>query len=228
MEEFKLNAEPREKTGNQVGVLRREGNIPAVVYGPGIDNYNVSLNRRDLEKVYEDAGESTLIDMTVGDKKPVKVIVQAIQRHPLKHQITHVDLRQVKMDEAITATVALELVGEAPAVKTHGALMMHNLDSVEVRCLPTALVSQIEVDLSKLEDIGDGITIGNVTPPEGIEILTEPDVSVVIMQAPKMAEEEDEKPAGEGEGVEGDEAAVGEGDEGKKEDATVAEEDKAK
>jgi len=208
MEEIKLNAETREATGNQVGALRREGMIPAVVYGPGIENYNVSLDRREVEKVYDQAGESTLIDMSVGDSKPVKVIIQSIQRHPLKHHITHVDLRQLKMDEAVTATVSLELVGEPPAIKTYGALMMHNLDSVEVRCLPTALVSQIEVDLSGLEEVGQGITVGDLTVPEGVEILTEDDVSIVIMQAPKKVEED--KPAEEGEeGAEGEAAAEG-------------------
>ncbi len=190
MAELKLNAEKREATGNQVGALRREGMIPAVVYGPGIDNYNLSIDRREIEKIYDEAGESTLIDLSVDGDESVKVIVQSIQRHPLKHQITHVDLRQVKMDEAITASIVLELVGEAPAVKTYGAMMVHNLDSVEVRCLPTALVSQIEVDLSGLEEIGQGITVGELNVPEGIEILTENDVSIVMTQAPRKAEED--------------------------------------
>ncbi|MFH1047001.1 MAG: 50S ribosomal protein L25, partial [Patescibacteria group bacterium] len=124
------------------------------------------------------------------EKESVKVLIQAIQRHPLKHLITHVDLRQVKMDQAIDATVSLEFIGEAPVVKTYGALLMHNLDSVEVRCLPTALVSSIVVDLSNLREIGDGITVGNLVVPEGIEMLTESDVSIVITKAQQTAEEE--------------------------------------
>jgi len=208
MGDIKLNATVREATGNQVGALRREDMIPAVMYGPAIENRNLSIDRREFEKVYQEAGDSTLIDLQVGEEKPVNVIVQAMQRHPLKHQVTHVDLFQVKMDEAITASVALTLVGEAPAVKAHGGMMMHNLDAVEVRCLPTALVSEIEVDLSGLEDIGDGISVADLKVPEGMEILTEGDVSVVMVQAPRKAEEEEAVPAEGAEG-EGAEAAAG-------------------
>jgi len=102
---------------------------------------------------------------------------------------------------------------------------MHNLDSVEVRCLPTDLVAQIEVDLSKLEEIGDGITVGDITAPEGIEIVTENDVSIVMMQAPKQIEED--VVVAEGEEGEGGETALPEGAEEDKEAAAEGEEKKA-
>jgi large subunit ribosomal protein L25 len=188
--EFKLNAKVRKATGNQVGALRQDGRIPAIVYGPGIDNRNISLDVREFEKVYGEAGESTLVDLVIDEEDMVKVLVQDVQYHPLRRQAVHADLFQVKMDEEITATVALELVGESLAVKMLGGMLVANLDSVEVKCLPTALVPHIEVDLSKLVALGDQITVGDIVPPKGMEILTEPDVSVVVVSAPGSDTEE--------------------------------------
>ncbi|MBU0624950.1 50S ribosomal protein L25 [Patescibacteria group bacterium] len=188
--EFKLKAKIREATGNQIGALRRDGFMPAIIYGPGMENRNVSLDLREFEKIYDNAGESTLIDLEIGDEEQVKVIVQDIQRHPLKNQIIHADLFQVKMDEEITATIALEFIGESPAIKSLGGMLVNNLDSIEVRCLPTALVSHIEIDLSKLAELGDQITVGDIALPEGMEVLTEPDVSIVVVSAPSDTTEE--------------------------------------
>lgn len=185
-----MKAKIREATGNQIGALRRDGFMPAIIYGPGMENRNVSLDLREFEKIYDNAGESTLIDLEIGDEEQVKVIVQDIQRHPLKNQIIHADLFQVKMDEEITATIALEFIGESPAIKSLGGMLVNNLDSIEVRCLPTALVSHIEIDLSKLAELGDQITVGDIALPEGMEVLTEPDVSIVVVSAPSDTTEE--------------------------------------
>lgn len=199
METYTLNAKAREATGNQVGALRREGFVPAVVYGAG-DNMNVSIELRELKKLYDKVGESAIIDLNIEGGKSAKVLIQAVQYHPLKHEIIHVDLRQINMDEKIEAHVELELVGESPAVKAHGAVMIRNLDLVTVSCLPTDLVQSIEVDLSKLDEIGSSITVGDLTAPQGIEILTPAEEPIVIANAPRTAtaaEEEEEAAANE-------------------------------
>ena len=215
--EFKLNAEIREATGNQVGALRREGKVPAVVYGPGVQNRNLMLDYREIEKVYAQAGESTLVDLVVGDGKPVKVIVQDIQRDPLKNLLTHVDFLQVNMSEKMTASIALKFIGESPAVKALGALLVYNLDDIEVSCLPQDLVSHIDIDLSKLTEIGDSIKVGDITPPSGMEFMTEPDVSIVVANAPTSESEFETAPAaGEMPTVVGEKPAAEEGQTGEK------------
>lgn len=210
MAELKLHAELREKTGNRAEALRREGKVPAVVYGPEIENMNLTLDEVEVKKVYEQGGESTLVDLMLPDREPIKVIFQDVQRHPLKHQVNHLDLRQIKMGEAITASVSVEIVGEAPAVKNQGAVLMQNQDTVEIHCLPSDLISQIEVDVSNLEEIGDAINAGDLKVPKGIEIVTDPELAVVTTQAPRsVAEEEAEEEAEAGEA--GVEAEAGEG-----------------
>ncbi len=195
MDTLTLNAKTREATGNQVGALRREGMVPAVVYGHGVDNVNVSLDARELDKVYSEIGESALVDLVVDGKKPIKVLIQAVQYQPIRHEIIHADLRAVKMDEAIEASIELEFVGESPAVKAHGAIFVRNMDSIDVKCLPGDLVQSIEVDLGALKEIGDTITVSDLTPPPGVEFLAEPDEAIAVANEP--AEEEVETGAPE-------------------------------
>jgi large subunit ribosomal protein L25 len=198
METYTLNATTREVTGNQVKALRREGQIPAIVYGHGVENLNVQVEARELGKLYSEAGESTLVDLVVDGKKPVKVIIQAVQYHPVKHAITHVDLRQVKMDEKIEAFIEFEFVGEAPAVKAHGAIFQRNMDGIDVKCLPTDLVQSIEIDLGMLKEFGDTISVGDITPPPGVEFLAEDTESVALAIEPRAEEEPVEAEAQEG------------------------------
>jgi large subunit ribosomal protein L25 len=197
METFTLNAKAREVTGNQVKALRRGGQVPAVVYGHGVDNYNVSLEAREIEKLYAEVGESALVDLVVDGKKPVKVLIQAVQYHPVRHEITHADLRQVKMDEKIEAFIEFEFVGEAPAVKAHGAIFIRNMDGIDVKCLPTDLVQSIEVDLDMLKEIGDTVSVGDIMPPEGVEFLADATESVAIASEPRAEEEPEEVPTEE-------------------------------
>lgn len=218
METLTLNAKSREATGNQVGALRRAGQVPAVVYGHGVDNYNVEIETRELEKVYSEVGESALVDLVVDGKKPVKVLIQAVQYHPVKRQMIHADLRAVKMDEKIEAFIEFAFVGEAPAVKAYGAIFVRNMDGIDVKCLPGALIQSIEVDLGMLKEIGDTISVGDITPPPGVEFLAEPSESIAVANEPAAEEVETGAPEENVEAVK----VAGE----EKKDAEKAEEDK--
>jgi large subunit ribosomal protein L25 len=207
---MKLKAQPRvkkEKLDHKT--------IAAVVYGSSIESKSIKLDKVEFEKVYEEVGESSLIDLALNDDKIVKVIVKQVQKHPFKNLIYNVDLHQVDMNQKITTEIPLEFVGESRAKKEEGALIMKNLDAVEVECLPADLVNYIEVDLSSLNEFGDSIHVKDLKVPSGMEILEEDEGVVVSAIEPK---EEEEEP------IEGEEEASEEGEEGeeKKEETAAA------
>jgi large subunit ribosomal protein L25 len=215
MDVINLQADAREVVGKQVSGLRREGQIPAVIYGAGAEPQNISLESRLFDKVYAQAGDSSLIDLSVGGSKSLKVLVQEVQRDPIKGQVIHVDFRQVKMDEELETEISLSLVGEAPAVKEKGGILLRSMDTVWVRCLPGALVHEIEVDLSGLNEIDDNIKIGDITPPEGIIFMSGPEEVIAVVNAPISEEELEELESKPEEDVEKVEVA-GEEEEGEK------------
>ena len=206
METISLSAKNREVIGKQVKQLRTEGIVPAVVYGHGTDSRSISVDQKVFGKVLAQAGESTLVDLQIESDKPTKVLIQEVQRHPLSGDVVHVDFRQVKMTEKLEADIEFKLVGESPAVKALGGIMITNLDRVTVSCLPTDLVSEIEIDVSGLENYGDNVKVGDLTPPKGIEFITSSDEIIVVVNEP-VAEEI--IPV-EGEGVEAGVPAEGE------------------
>jgi large subunit ribosomal protein L25 len=207
METISLSANNREITGKQVKQLRTDGIVPAVVYGHGTDSRSIGVDQKIFDKVLAQAGESTLVDLEVESDKPVKVLIQEVQRHPLSGNVVHVDFRQVKMSEKLEADIELKIIGEAPAVKVLGGIMITNLNRVTVSCLPTDLVPEIEVDVSGIENYGDNVKVGDLTPPNGIEFVTTLHEIIVVVNEP-VAEEEEEIVPVEGEAGEEGEAAT--------------------
>ena len=206
---MKLNAQPRakkEKLDNKT--------IAAVVYGSSIESKSVKLDKVEFEKVYEEVGESSLIDLVINGDESVKVLVKEVQKHPVKNLIYNVDLHQVDMSQKITTEIPLEFVGESKAKKEEGALIMKNLDAIEVECLPADLVNQIEVDLSSLNEFGDSIHVKDLKIPSGMEVLAEEDEVVVSAIEPREEEEPQED-----ESEEGEETAEGDGDKKESEDS---------
>lgn len=220
MEAIILEVQKRDITGKKVKRLRAQGQVPAVVYGGGSEPRNAVVAYGVFEKFYRNVGMSSLIDLKVGDDAPVKVLIQYVQRDPIYGRFVHIDFRQVNMKEEIETNIDLVFEGEAPAVKAKGGFLVRNLDSVAVRCLPDALVSEIKIDLGSLEEFGDMIKVKDLQIPEGIRIMTSEDATIAVVNEP-ISEEElsklDEAP------VE-DVTAVG-SEEGKKEDEAAADSD---
>jgi len=189
METLKLEAKTREITGKQTKQIRQAGFIPAVVYGHGVDSRNLAVDYRLFEKVLAEAGESSLVDLVIDGKEAVKVLIQDVQHDPIKGAVTHVDFRQVKMTEKLEADIEFEFVGEPPAVKELGAILVRSMDSVPVRCLPQYLVHSIAVDLSALKTFGDTVKIKDITPPEGMEFLAHADDVIAVVNEPISEEE---------------------------------------
>ena len=210
--------------------------LPAVVYGMGAPAASVVLNYDEFAKLYDEAGEASLVDLLLGDKADGKVLIQDIQYDPVSDRIIHVDLRRIDMDKAMTASVELRFVGEAPVIKEQGGTLMRNIVSVEVKCLPKDLVSHIDVDLTMLKTFDDVIKIKNLIVPAGITI-TNPHAEDLIAKA-TAALTEDEikameqtaapvdlskiKTAGKKKEEDGEEGAVAEGAEKKPDSAKAS------
>ena len=184
---IELNATKREINGKAVKRLRAEGKVPAVLYGHGLKPSSIFVLYNPFKKVLKEAGESTLVDLLVdGDKH--KVLIQDIQFNPLTGVIDHIDFREVKMTEKLEADIILHFFGESRALKELGGVLLKNLSSVKVRCLPQYLVHSIEVSLEPLKNFGDAIHISDIVVPEGIEILANPKEAVMTVLAPREEE----------------------------------------
>lgn len=212
-----LEAKPREVSGRQVRALRRGGVIPAVLYGHNVPSQSLSVDAKTFEKVYKQAGESTLVDLKIGQAEPVKVLIQDVQPHHITLKPLHADFYQVSMTEKLTAKIPFKFTGESPAVKELGAVLVKNMQEVEVECLPQDLVHEIEVDLSALKAFGDALHLRDIALPAGIAVKAKPEAVIVLTQEPRKEEEAaptvDEKAAIEQIGKAGEEKKAEEGEE---------------
>lgn len=167
-------------------------NIVGIIYGPEIkENIAISVGFNEFNKMYDEAGESSLINLTVGDEKNAReVLVKEVDYDPVKDVIRHVDFYQIKKGQKLELAIELVFAGEAPVVKESGAILVKNKDKVNVRCLPKDIISKIEVDLSVLKAFDDKITLKDLKFPETIEVLDE--LEEVVAIAVKPAEEKEE------------------------------------
>jgi len=188
-----LFAKIREIKGKKVKRLRKEGKIPAVLYGPDIENKNIEVELKEFQKIYEEAGESTLIDLDVEGEK-YSVLIHDVSFHPIKNEPIHVDFYQPSLEEEVHATVPLIFEGESKAVKELGGTLVKNIQEVEVKALPQNLPKEIKVNIEKLETFEDSILISDLKVGEGVKILRDPNERVAWVSPPEKVEEELEKP----------------------------------
>jgi len=193
MEEIIFEANRREVIGKEVKKLRRDGMLPAVVYGHNIDPISISLDYREASKTLDAISPSALVVVDIEGEKHY-TLVRDKQRNPVMRTIIHVDFQAVSLTETVRADVTINLVGDAPAVETYMGVLVPSLEQLSIECLPTNLPDSIEVDISGLAEIGDNLLVGDISAPEGVEILNDPEdvVVVVIAQAVEEVEEEEE------------------------------------
>lgn len=184
---LELAAQLRTVLGTKVKHVRTAGMIPAVLYGKGHQAVSLQIPEKAFEKIFRDAGESTLVYVTVGSESH-PTIIHDVVRHPVSDAYLHADFYKVRLDEKVKAEVPIVFVGESPAVKNLGAILVKSLNEVEVEALPQNLPHQITVDLSALENIGDHVAVVGLNVKDA-RILGNPDEIVVIVQAPKSEEE---------------------------------------
>jgi len=192
MERVSLSAQERTVTG-KTGArrARREGMVPAVLYGRGRTPRVLSLGRKDLLSALHTAGRNALIDLRVaqdGDGQAETVMIEEIQRDHIRREILHVDLHLISLTEAIEVSVPVALSGTPEGVTDGGGVLEQHLREVEVRCLPTQIPDRITVDVSGVR-VGGSLHVSDLVVAEGIEILTAPEEVIAAVVAP-VAEEE--------------------------------------
>jgi len=192
MEKIKLKAVKREIVGKKVKQLRNQGFIPAVLYGSDTKPENLSINEKEFKHIYEKAGSSSLVDIEVEGKDPIKVLIHEPQVHPVSDLPLHIDLYKVNMKEKITTEIPLEFIGEALAVKDLEGNLITNKDKVEVECLPGDLINKIEVDISVLKTFDDLIHVKDLVVPSVVTIIDDSDEIVAQVTPPRSEEELEE------------------------------------
>jgi len=217
-----LSAEPRAVLGKKVAQLRRDGRVPAVVYGAGRESTAISLDLREFDNLHRHTGRNVVLDLKVaGDAKAQPVLVQTIQEHPVGRQPLHIDLLVVNLEEERTADVPVTTVGESVAVDKLGGVLLHLRDAVQVRAKPDDLPSSLELDISSLETFDAVLHVSDLLLPEGVTLVTDPAEALARVQPPRVEEEpvvtaeEEEGVAAEGEAAqEGEQAAEASEDSG--------------
>jgi len=194
---MKLKAEKRKIVGKKVKALRREGLIPAILFGGNKEPQPLQLDQTKFERVYQEAGESTIVDLDLGGEKTA-VLIADVQRDPFGRPL-HADLQRIEAGEKLTATVTIETEGESPAVKDGKGILLTLLDEVEIECLPQDLPSEIKVDISSLTEVGQGIEVKDL-PIDHTKVKVlghEPEEMVLKIDYAEMEEEKEEKPTEE-------------------------------
>jgi len=191
-----FNAMVREGKGKGAArSLRARGQVPAVIYGHDHAPQALSLNARDLDRMLGHIqAESTVIEVTV-DGKTSKTLIREIQRHPIKRQILHVDFQALVAGEKVTVNIPITLIGIPEGVKLEGGVMEQPLRELEIEVDPSNIPDHFELDVSTLK-IGDSLHVSDIKAPEGVQILDDPETSVVVVAAPRAVIEE--TPAAEG------------------------------
>ncbi|MHB8891857.1 MAG: 50S ribosomal protein L25 [Candidatus Limnocylindrales bacterium] len=185
----RLAAESRTITGKAVARLRKEGRLPAVVFGHGTDSEPLTIDAHAFDQLRRHTGASTLIDLAVDGGKPRPVLMHGIQVHPLTRRPVHVDLFAVRMTEELTVEVQLVADGIAPAAAAGGSLV-HPVSTVRARALPADLPETIHYDLGSLATYDDTITVADLKVPEGVTIQTDPADVIARVLEPREAEAE--------------------------------------
>ena len=208
-----LAAEHREVTGKKVNRLRKDGKLPAVVYGHGVDSTNVTVDAHEFELLRKHTGPNALVDLSVGGDKAQPVLINQVQIHPVHRRPLHADLFLVRMTEELTVDVPLVANGVSYAVDQLGGTVLHPTETVRVRALPDHLPQSIEYSIESLIDFDVALHVRDLVIPSDVTLLTDPDEIIAKVQAPRVEIEEEPVVAEGEEGAEG-EAAEGEAAEG--------------
>ena len=184
-----LTVKPKGDTTNDE--LRAAGTVPAVFYGPKEEATSVVVNALELEKVWKEAGETTIVRLTgVGDEKDA--LFKDVQFHPVTGKMMHVDFYVLEKGKKIEIAVSLEFVGQAPAEKA-GHIVVKALHEVEIEVAPAELPHHLDVELSSLVNVGDHITAAQITLPPSAELKTDPEE--IVASVTEFVEEKEEAPA---------------------------------
>lgn len=192
MKRLELEVSKREVTGKKVRFLRRQGIVPANIYGHGFDSTAINVDAKSLKHLLAHAGSTDLIHLKIGDSKnPLRVLVREVQKNTLTDDLFHVDFYQVRMDKKIKADVPIVFVGEAPVLKkVKNSSIFHLIDSLPIEALPDDLPHSLEVNVSGLEELYSTIHVKDIHLGDGITLLSDPEQMAVKVIEPRKEVEE--------------------------------------
>lgn len=206
MQQAKLEVQQRNTFGKQSARdLRKEGGVPAVLYGRAQDTVPIQIDARTFRQFLRTYGENVIINMEIGNGNTETVIIKEIQRHPVKkHTLMHADFIRISLDEPVTSAVPVVLEGTPPGIQ-EGGVLEFPLRQITLHCLPTRMPTDISIDVGEL-DIGDSIHVSDLSLDEDIEILDDLERTIATVSQPRVQLEEEitEAEDGEGEGAEAD------------------------
>lgn len=215
MDRLSLKAEERVVLGKKVKSLRKKGSLPGHVFGKGVDGENVMVSAKDFVKTFHLAGQTGLIDLLIGAEKVRPVLVRDVQYDPMDGQIVHVDFYQVNLAQKVKVSVPIELIGEQPEkVRLGEAIVLQTVNELEVEGLPTDLIEKLQVDTSKLLEINDVITVGQLSYDRQKLTVDADAEEIVVKLAPAVTVEMEkllEEEKAEAEAVQAEQASAGEG-----------------
>ena len=188
MEKVVLQATKRDVVGKQVKALRRKGKLPAVIYGRHTDPIIINLDAHSASLLLAKVTASSLVTINV-DGTEHMALVREKQRDYIKNRLLHVDFMAVSLSEKLRTSVSLHFVGVSRAVKDHNAVLVHNLESIEVECLPSDLPERIDVDIAVLERPGEGIRLKDLQVSDKVSLLGDPETMVAVATFAKVEEE---------------------------------------
>jgi large subunit ribosomal protein L25 len=220
MAENQLKVAPRTVTGKKVAALRRGGQTPANVYGHRLESTSVQADTADLMHLLRAMGRNALVSLSIeGEGSARTVMVRDVARNPLDGNILHVDFYQVNMTEKMKADVPVILTGTSEAVTTYGGVLLQMVDVIHVEALPSDLPSEFTVDVSAITQLEQAIHVRDLSlETEKVTILSDPDIVLARVAAPRLAAEEEEAAAAAPEeGAEGEAAPAAEQPEGESE-----------
>jgi len=196
MDKLVLKAEKRDVLGKKTRFLRRQGITPAHVFGHSLESRSIQCDTLELKSIIAHAGATRLITLNIaGENSPHSVFVKEVQQDPLRKQLFHVDFYQVRKDEKMQVVVPIVIKGDAPALKFSGRFLAHGLTEITIDCLPENVPPQIDVDISILEELDQGIYIKDIVLDPDIKVHADPEQLVVKISEAFVKSEEEEAAA---------------------------------
>lgn len=193
MKKINLSTEQRKVLGKKVKHLRKEGKVPANIFGKDFKSKSLTVEEVDFRNVFKEAGETGVINVKVGsDEYPA--LVHSVQLDPRTDALLHVDFHKVNLKEKITTHVPITTEGESPAVKSGIGLILQTISELEVESLPADIPSEIKIDIAKLEEVGKSIHVKDLkVDRDKVEVKNDPEDTVITVQTAEMKEEEPEQ-----------------------------------
>ena len=188
MKKYILDAEKREVLGKKVKGLRRDGKLPAVIYGQEIEPLSITLETKQVHKVLKVVGANTLISIKIG-KEEFLTLVREIQREVIVRDLLHMDFQAVSLEETITTSLPVVMVGVAPVIEEFEALLIVSMDELQIEAKAKDLPDLISVDVSNMMEIGDNILVKDLVISGDVKILDDPDGIVIVATSPTLMDE---------------------------------------